>query len=164
LTKGLRARGVDRTWTIVGAGPDEERLREMWSGAPAVQFTGTLTNAETVDRLADRGVPAVVELGVTGFRPAVADVAGFVDAFQRLAADRRLLEQMSKSCRRLIEAHYDVRARAADYQALYARYQTLYRPLSADATLQYGSRLDQPWIPNGVVKAVRTAVARKASR
>jgi glycosyltransferase involved in cell wall biosynthesis len=197
IDEGLRARGVDRTWTIVGTGPDEEQLRETWSGAPAVQFTGTLTNAETVDRLADHdvfvlptrnegfpvalleamgagvvpvvsniasGVPDVVEPGVTGFRPAVADVAGFVDAIQRLAADRALLEQMSTRCRRLVEAHYDVRERVADYQALYARYQTLYRPLSADATLQYGSRLDKPWIPNRVVKAVRTAVKRKASR
>jgi hypothetical protein len=50
-----------------------------------------------------------------------------------------------------------VRDRVADYQALYARWQEWYRPLGA-GHLQYGSRLDQPWIPNPVVRLVRTAI------
>ena len=44
-----------------------------------------------------------------------------------------------------------------DYQALYARYTELYRPLPHDA-LQYGSRLDHPWIPNSFVRVVRSAL------
>jgi len=46
----------------------------------------------------------------------------------------------------------------AAYEALYARYDELYQPLSIDARLQYGSRLDRPWLPNSLVRLVRTAV------
>ena len=196
IDSGLRARGVERTWSIVGGGPDGRRLREAWAGAPSVEFVGTLTNVATVDRLADHdvfvlptraegfsvalleamgagvvpvisdlasGVRDVVEPGVTGYRPAVGDIAGFVEAVERLASDRALLQEMSVRCRRLVEARYDVRERVADYQALYARYQELYRPLSKDARLQYGSRLDQSWIPNPIVYAVRSALRARSS-
>lgn len=112
----------------------------------------------------DSGVPDVVEDGVTGFLPPVGDNAAFADAIARLAADRALLERMSASCRRAVEARYDIRARVDDYEAIYARYAELYRPLSADAKLQYGSRLDRPWIPNAVVRAVRTAQRRTRPR
>ena len=57
---------------------------------------------------------------------------------------------------------FEARRRAADYQALYARYAELYKPLSASATLHYGSRLDQPWIPNALVRMLRQS--RRATR
>jgi glycosyltransferase involved in cell wall biosynthesis len=191
IDAGLRARGVDRTWTIVGGGPHEARLRDAWSGAPSVEFVGTLPNADAVDRVADHdvfvlptraegfpvamleamgagvvpvvsdiesGVPEIVEAGATGFRPPVGDVPGFIDAIARLAGDRALLDAMSRRCRRLVEDRFDVRDRVADYQALYARYAELYKPLSPEAKLQYGSRLDRTWIPNAIVRAVRSAI------
>jgi hypothetical protein len=65
---------------------------------------------------------------------------------------------MSARCRALIEAEYDIRVRVAAYQALYARYDELYRPLSIEAKLQYGSRLDRAWLPNSLVRLVRSAV------
>ena len=86
------------------------------------------------------------------------DVPGFVNAIARLDRDRRLLECMSVSGRRVVEERFDVRNRVAEYQALYARYAELYRPLHADAVLQYGSRLDRPWIPNPFVRMVRSAL------
>ena len=52
----------------------------------------------------------------------------------------------------------DIRQRAREYQALYSRYADLYRPLAADAALRYGSRLDQPWIPNPVVRLIRSTL------
>jgi hypothetical protein len=70
---------------------------------------------------------------------------------------------MSAAARRTVEERFDVRDRVADYQALYARYAELYRPLDADAVLQYGSRLDRPWIPNPFVRLVRSAL-RATSR
>jgi glycosyltransferase involved in cell wall biosynthesis len=191
IDAGLRARGVDRTWTITGGGPDEARLREAWSGVPGVVFTGTLSRESTVELLADHdvfvlptrvegfplalletmgtgtvpvvsniasGIPELVDNGVTGFRPAVGDVDGFAAAIHRLATDRALLERMSAACRMVIETRHDIRDRAMDYHALFARYAELYRPLSPEATLRYGSRLDQPWIPNALVRGVRTAI------
>jgi glycosyltransferase involved in cell wall biosynthesis len=191
IDAGLRARGVARTWTVAGGGPDEARLREAWSGAPGVAFTGTLTQDATVDLLADHdvfvlptrsegfplalletmgtgtvpvvsnvvsGIPDLVEEGVTGLRPPIGDVGGFVAAIEHLATDRAALEQMSARCRHLIETHYDIRDRAASYDALFARYAELYRPLSPHAKLHYGSRLDQSWIPNVLVRGLRTAI------
>jgi glycosyltransferase involved in cell wall biosynthesis len=191
IDAGLRARGVARTWTIAGGGPDEARLREKWAGAPGVTFTGTLSRAATVDLLADHdvfvlptryegfplalmetlgagtvpvvsdvlsGVPDLVENDVTGLRPPVGDVEAFAAAIEQLSKDRASLERMSANGRRLIETQYDIRDRAAAYEALFARYAELYKPLSPEATLQYGSRLDQPWIPNAIVRAVRSAV------
>jgi len=106
------------------------------------------------------GVPDVVANGATGLMPEVGDVDGFAGAIARLAGDRPLLERFSAAARRTVQERFDVRERTKDYQALYARYSELYRPLPADA-LQYGSRLDQPWIPNSLVRVVRSALRGK---
>jgi glycosyltransferase involved in cell wall biosynthesis len=111
----------------------------------------------------DSGVPDVVTAGVNGLLPEVGDAAGFAAAIARLDGDRALLDRMSAAGRRIVEERFDVRDRVADYQALYARYGELYKPLRADATLHYGSRLDRPWIPNPFVRMVR-ATRRAASR
>jgi glycosyltransferase involved in cell wall biosynthesis len=190
IDAGLRARGVQRTWTVIGGGPEEAPLRAAWSGAPAVEFTGALTHAATLARLAEHdvfvlptrsegfpvslleamgagvvpvvsdiesGVPDLVDPGLTGLLPAVGDIDAFADAIEQLAANRAALDEMSARCRVLIETQYDIRRRAVAYQDLYARYEELYRPLSLDARLQYGSRLDRPWLPNSLVRFIRSA-------
>jgi glycosyltransferase involved in cell wall biosynthesis len=108
----------------------------------------------------ESGVPEVVEEGVGGFRPAVGDVAGFGKAIAELAANRDRLEAMSRVARRTVAERFDVRDRAPQYQTLYARFRELHRPRPADVTLHYGSRLDQPWLPNVAVYAVRAARRR----
>ena len=105
----------------------------------------------------DSGVPDVVTAGVTGLLPEVGDVNGFADAVASLAGNRGLLERMSAAGRAMVEERFDVRARTREYQTLYARYADFYRPLAPDA-LQYGSRLDRPWIPNPVVRLIRSAL------
>jgi glycosyltransferase involved in cell wall biosynthesis len=110
----------------------------------------------------DSGVPDVVTADATGLLPAVGDVAGFADAIARLDRDRPLLERLSAAGRRTVEERFDVRDRVVDYQALYARYADLYRPLAADAALQYGSRLDRSWIPNPFVRLVRSTLRAKS--
>ena len=109
----------------------------------------------------DSGVPDVMTAGVNGLLPEVGDVNGFADAIATLAGNRDLLERMSAAGRRLVEERFEVRARTREYQALYARYAELYRPLPPDA-LQYGSRLDHPWIPNPLVRLVRSALRAKS--
>jgi glycosyltransferase involved in cell wall biosynthesis len=192
----LRQRDVDVVWTVIGGGPDETRLREMWPPSPRTVYTGPLDHRDTVDRLADHdvfvlptraeglpvsllesmgaglvpvvsnipsGVPDVVDDGRHGLLPNVGDVVGFTDAIRALATDRDRLERMSGLCRRRVEDGFDVRSRVKDYHSLYARYAELYRPLAPRARLQYGSRLDRPWIPNGLVKLVRSSLrARQA--
>jgi len=184
----LRRRGVEARWTIIGDGPDGDRLRGEWPESPAVRYLGVLSNAETIGTVAEHdvlvlptrgegfpvsvleamsvgvvpvvsdipsGVPEMVTSGTTGFTAPVGDIERFAAAIERLHTDRALLERMSRACRQRVEAEFDIRDRAADYHALFARYESLYRPLSQDARLQYGSRLDRKWMPNAAVYAVR---------
>jgi len=105
----------------------------------------------------ESGVPEVVTSAQTGERPPVADVRAFAQAIAGLDGDRPRLAAMSAAARRSIAERFDIRDRIVEYQALYARWRELYRPLAAGGHLQYGSRLDQPWIPNAVVRLVRSA-------
>jgi glycosyltransferase involved in cell wall biosynthesis len=103
------------------------------------------------------GVPEVVEDGVTGFRPDVGDIAGFAAAIRSLDQDRHRLETMSRAARQVITVRFDMRERVAGYDGLYARWRELRRARPTTVVLPYGSRLDQPWIPNAVVYAARSA-------
>jgi glycosyltransferase involved in cell wall biosynthesis len=110
------------------------------------------------------GIPEVVTPGVTGFRPEAGDIGGFADAVSRVAGDRAALEAMSAAVRDHVSARFDADRCTAEYQRLFARWRELKRPRPRAVKLQYGSRLDQPWVPNRVVKAVRTVMARRRSR
>jgi len=103
------------------------------------------------------GVPEIVNVN-NGLRVPVGDVAASADAIASLAADRDRLETLSAAARRDVAARFDIRDRAVEYQALYARWRELYRPMTPGRHLQYGSRLDNPWIPNPVVRLVRAAI------
>jgi len=103
------------------------------------------------------GVAELVEPGRTGLLAPVADVAAFAAAIASLARDPDRLEAMSRRAREVVGAAHDVRERTAAYQALYARWAELGRRPAGRAPLGYGSRLDQPWLPNGAVVAVRRA-------
>jgi len=106
------------------------------------------------------GVPEIVEKGRSGECPPTGELAGFADAIVQLDRDRPRLEAMSAAARQTVEDRYDIRDRVAGYQALYARWEELYRPVAGAAHLQYGSRLDGPWMPNPVVKLIRSALRR----
>jgi glycosyltransferase involved in cell wall biosynthesis len=110
------------------------------------------------------GVPEVITSPGLGERPPVGDVAAFAEAIDALARDRARLQAVGGAARDSIAARFDIRDRVRDFEALYARYGEMYRPLSPQARLQYGSRLDRPWIPNPIVRGVRTAVRRTRSK
>jgi glycosyltransferase involved in cell wall biosynthesis len=110
----------------------------------------------------DSGVPEVVD-DRTGMRPRAGDIGAFADAIARLDRERGQLDVMSAAARGDVAARFDVRDRVAAYQALYSRWQTLYRPSAGPEHLRYGSRLDQSWIPNPIVRLVRTAIATSKS-
>jgi hypothetical protein len=65
---------------------------------------------------------------------------------------------MSQAAAAIVAARFDIRERVGAYQALYRRWRDFYRPLAGPEHLQYGSRLDKPWIPNPIVRAVRSAL------
>jgi glycosyltransferase involved in cell wall biosynthesis len=130
-------------------------------GLPVALLEAMATGVVPVVSNIESGVPDVVTAEVTGLLPEVGDVGGFAGAIARLATDRELLERMGAKGRAFVRERFDVRQRVRDYQALYARYEELYRPPPPDA-LQYGSRLDQPWIPNVVVHLVRSLLRAKS--
>jgi glycosyltransferase involved in cell wall biosynthesis len=108
-------------------------------------------------------LPSMAELldgGRTGMSAPVGDAASFARAIAVLARDRNRLETMSRAARQLAIDRFDIRARAASYQQVYARWRELYRARPASPTRVYGSRLDQRWIPNAAVKLIRSALRR----
>jgi glycosyltransferase involved in cell wall biosynthesis/SAM-dependent methyltransferase len=102
------------------------------------------------------GVRDVVFPGETGFRCPVGDVDAFADAIAGLDADREGLERLSRAGRRIVSEGYDVRQQASRYEDLYAEWRDLRLGKPRGGKLQYGSRLDQPWIPNPVVRFIRS--------
>jgi glycosyltransferase involved in cell wall biosynthesis len=104
------------------------------------------------------GVPEVVESGKTGFMPAVGDVAGFAAAIAELHNNRDLLEAMSRAARAVVVESFNIRKQVLNYQALYTSYKELRRVRSAKHKLHYGSRLDKSWIPNTLVRALRSTI------
>jgi glycogen synthase len=101
------------------------------------------------------GVREVVVPDETGFLCPIGDIDAFADAISTLDADREGLERLSRAARRIVSEGYDVRRQASRYEALYAEWSDLRRAKPRRGKLQYGSRLDQPWIPNPIVRFIR---------
>jgi glycosyltransferase involved in cell wall biosynthesis len=103
----------------------------------------------------------IVNGGTTALAAAVGDTEGFADAIASLARDRDRLQTIGGAAAACVRERYDITARAAAYQDLFARWRELRAALPAAAPRSIGSRLDRPWIPNPIVQLVRQAI-RKA--
>jgi glycosyltransferase involved in cell wall biosynthesis len=108
------------------------------------------------------GVPEVVLPGETGFRAPVGDIKTFAEGVVTLARSRETLERMSGAMRDLIARDWDIARRAAEYESLFERWRELRRANRPAPRRAYGSRLDQRWLPNAVVRTIRRAT-RQAS-
>jgi len=106
------------------------------------------------------GIPEVVESGASGYRAPVGDIGAFADAIVALDRDRHRLESMSASVRDVVARRFNAAERTVDYQRLFARWRELKRARPTHPRLDYGSRLDQPWMPNAAVKLIRSALRR----
>ena len=197
IDRRLRELGVDAEWSVQGAGPDESRLRSVWSDRNDIRWTGQQSKADVL-RLYEQhdvlvmpsrgeglpvalleagaaalvpvvsdlasGIPEVVESGVSGYRPPTGDIGAFADAIACLDRDRPRLESMSAAVRKVVATRFNASDRTIAYQRLFARWRELKRPRPVNPRLYYGSRLDQPWMPNAAVKLIRSTVRRAASR
>jgi glycosyltransferase involved in cell wall biosynthesis len=168
----LKAAWSDRRdirWTGQQSKPDVLRLYEQQDvlvmpsrgeGLPvALLEAGAAALVPVVSDLPS-GIPEVVEPGVSGYRPPVGDIGAFADAIASLDRDRRKLELMSAAVREVVAKRFNASERTVDYQRLFARWRELKRPRPAHPRLYYGSRLDQPWMPNAAVKLIRSALRR----
>jgi Glycosyl transferases group 1 len=101
------------------------------------------------------GIRDIVDHGRTGFLPRPGDVAAFAAAIGAALSDRARFEEMSGAARDAVAERFDARRRAADFESLFAQWPRLLRPRPERVALRYGSRLDQPWLPNALVKTLR---------
>ncbi len=101
------------------------------------------------------GIRDIVEHGRTGFLPRPGDAAAFAAAIGLAVSDGRRFEEMSRAAQEAVDERFDARRRAADFEALLAQWPRLSRPRPEHVALHYGSRLDQPWLPNALVKTLR---------
>lgn len=103
------------------------------------------------------GVPEVVRQGQTGFRAPAGDIRGFTDGIRALAHDRARLESMSVAVRDVVAREWNIVTNAAEYERLFERWDELRRDRRALPRRAYGSRLDQRWLPNALVRTIRQA-------
>jgi glycosyltransferase involved in cell wall biosynthesis len=132
-------------------------------GFPLVLLEAMASGLVAVASDIPSGVPELVLPDETGHRAPVGDTEAFASAIATLASDRGRLEALSAAARRLVVDRFEVTACAGAYHALFARWRELKRPRGV-ATLHYGSRLDQAWIPNAVVYALRSGARRLGTR
>ncbi|MGH9141770.1 MAG: glycosyltransferase family 4 protein [Vicinamibacterales bacterium] len=140
------------------AGQDLFVLPTRFEGFPVALVEAMSAGLPAIVSDIPSGVPEIVDPGVNGECLPIGDVRAFAAVIAGLDRNRPGLEAMSAAARLTVAGRFDIRHRVADYQAVYARWQELYRPLAAGSHLQYGSRLDQWWIPNPVVRLVRSAI------
>lgn len=106
------------------------------------------------------GIPEIVIPGRTGFRLPIGDTRQFAVAIASLAADPNMLEEMSANVRNIAVRNFDIRENVKAYDRIYASFAEPRPNRRQWQTLQYGSRLDQPWIPNFAVRAIRSVTRR----
>ena len=135
-------------------------LPSKYEGFPVTLLEAAAAGVVPVTSDLPSGIPEVVVPGRTGFRIPVADTRGFANAIAILAADREMLEKMSSQVRALAIERFDICKNIQAYEQLYEKFSEPRVNRRALQSLKYGSRLDQPWIPNFAVKAIRAVTRR----
>jgi glycosyltransferase involved in cell wall biosynthesis len=106
------------------------------------------------------GIRELVDPDETGFRCTSDDPAAFAAAIERLHLDRRMLDRMSENAYARIYAGFNARIQSPIYQRLFDKIaKDPVSPRHHAVRKKLGSRLDQPWIPNSIVKFLRKAKA-----
>jgi glycosyltransferase involved in cell wall biosynthesis len=145
---------------LIAAQHDVFVLPTRYEGVPVALIEAMSVGLVPVVSRIESGVAEILEHGRTGLMPPVGDVAGFAEAIASLDRDRTLVESISRAASHHVAHEHDLRRRTDAYQELFARYVQLRRPRPDVTTVPYGSRLDQPWMPNAAVRAVRSMIRR----
>lgn len=161
----LRAGWPDANVRWTGARTSAEALAELphqdvcvmpsrWEGLPIALLEAAAAGlVPVVSRVS--GLDEVVLDGQTGFCCPAGDAAAFASAIARLGRDRQLVDTLGNAARARIAALWNIEQNSAAYHQEFGRWRERRRPRPATGKVPYGSRLDQPWLPNAFVKAVR---------
>lgn len=101
------------------------------------------------------GIPELVESGVNGFMLNVGDVSGYAEKIANLHNNRSMLKQWGHCAKTKSDTLFNPFINGTAYEdnfLVLAMKSSLRRK---KAKKIYGSRLDQPWIPNSIVKLLR---------
>ena len=102
------------------------------------------------------GIREVILDAETGFRCRMNDNEAFAGQIEKLHFDRELLDKMSRKARETIYAGYNAEIQSPKYQELFNRTADSPGPPRHHAVKKkLGSRLDQPWLPDSIVKFLR---------
>ena len=124
-------------------------------GLPVALLEGMAAGCVPVVSDLPSGIPEIVENGVSGYRAPVGDVAAFADAIVAIARDRVKLARMREEAAARIRIGFNIDERAPQYQQAIAA-ATARTPRWSQSRIFHGSRLDQPWLPNVVVRGARS--------
>jgi glycosyltransferase involved in cell wall biosynthesis len=181
----LSEMGVEVEWIILGNGPERDNLKSAVANRTNFKILSPPDNASMLREAAKGdifvlpsrldGTPlAVMEAMSVGLVPIVAEFnpgvhwmvpphTGFICPIEpmqiakviaRLHAERAELEIRSQAAIRHARDEFAAGKRASAYAELFSNWKTLKRPVNGSAK-HYGSRLDQPWLPNSFVVGVR---------
>jgi glycosyltransferase involved in cell wall biosynthesis len=104
------------------------------------------------------GIRELIADGKTGFRCKLDDNQAFADQVEKLHLDRELLDTMSRNAYETIHAGYNAETQSPQYQQLFSRVAAAPgSPRHHAVKKKLGSRLDQPWMPDALVKYLRKA-------
>ena len=129
-------------------------------GFPVTLVEGAAAGVVPVASDLPSGIPEIVIPGRTGFRLPIGDTRQFAAAIASLASDSEMLEEMSSNVRNIAVSNFDIRENVKAYDRLYESYAEPRASRRRRQALQYGSRLDQAWIPNFAVRAIRSITRR----
>ncbi|HZE86335.1 MAG TPA: glycosyltransferase family 4 protein, partial [Puia sp.] len=102
------------------------------------------------------GIRELIRDGETGFRCKMNDNQAFAEQIEKLHFDRELLDTMSRHAYETIYAGYDAKIQSPKYQELFSRVAASPgTPRHHAVKKKLGSRLDQPWLPDSIVKYLR---------
>jgi glycosyltransferase involved in cell wall biosynthesis len=129
-------------------------MPSRWEGLPsALLEAGAAGLVPVVSAVS--GLDEVVIDGETGFCCAPGDTQAFAAAVARLAADPILVDRLGAASRARIRTHWDIERNALEFHRHFAQWREWRQPQRRVSKVPYGSRLDQRWLPNALVKAVR---------
>ncbi|MGV8828589.1 MAG: glycosyltransferase family 4 protein [Breznakibacter sp.] len=103
------------------------------------------------------GIPELVMDGRTGFRIELDDADGYVEAICHLNDNRNELKRLGENCAQLANDQFNAGCNANAYFKILEKVQND-PPRPKVKQKIYGSRLDQPYIPNFLVKMLRKAI------